>query len=141
MFGSKEDIVFLKMVNHGKAFRKPLEKILDKKYHPKKDSSEISVYLELEGNSFCCLVDDVTTLQASDSTFKTGKIGLLANIPTIFYDIDVYATKKEIERIDDEKQLIANKLVHLKSDIPKPVLWRKIRTNGYGTARNIRLVT
>ena len=136
--GVKNDAVFLKLVNHGKAFREPNEKILAIEKFVYNDSTEINVNIQLTGQQISAIINKNIQLRANDSLFSSGKIGLLADVPTQFHAVQVFAQAEEIKRIEKEKQKYAEELEQIKQNIPSPVVWKKISTKGYGTARNIR---
>ena len=138
ILGFINDTVFIKMVDNAKSFRKPYEEILVKYYFKMKDSCKINVTINLEDEIISASINDKIELKTYNSNYKTGKIGLLADVPAIFHSVKVYADDNEISRISAEKkkEIIEKKL--LTKDIPKPIIWKKINTEGYGAARNIR---
>ncbi|HMP82406.1 MAG TPA: hypothetical protein PKA41_06820 [Verrucomicrobiota bacterium] len=77
-------------------------------------------------------------IETNDDYFPGGKIALLADVPTVFHSVRVTtsraAEKDYLKRkADREKELAA-----LEAANPKMVLWKKIRTPGFGVGRNLR---
>jgi rhamnogalacturonan endolyase len=137
MFGVKNDSVFVKSVNHGRAFRQPNEKVLYQQAYHYVPDNPIEVSIKLEGRDIY-ISNHTLNFSVTDSLFKKGKIGLLADMPTVFHYVNVYAPKVELKRVQTERQKENEELNRLKEEIPRPVVWKKIDTKDYGTARNIR---
>ncbi len=80
----------------------------------------------------------VTALEAEDDAYPAGRIGLLADSPTRFLRVTVTASRDEKERfaraVADQERDIATQ----RARYPQPVVWRKIRTEGFGVGRNLR---
>ena len=75
----------------------------------------------------------------TDSRYGSGKIGLLACSPIRFHGVRVETTAAEEVAYLARKTKQADELHALRASNPRPVLWKKISTPGFGAARAIRL--
>jgi rhamnogalacturonan endolyase len=78
------------------------------------------------------------TLEADDDRFAAGKIALLADAPAYFERIRVSMPAEAHRRFLAKKQSQDAELARLQAANPKPVLWKKIKTYGFGVGRNLR---
>lgn len=77
-------------------------------------------------------------LEAIDSTFRNGSIGLIADSPAQFDDVKVMCSKSQLERLQRLRADLLREENRIASTLPRPTLWRKILTPQYGTDRNLR---
>ena len=94
--------------------------------------------VENSGVQIRAFVDGKLVLEAGDLEIPKGKAGLFGGTPARFQDFRVGASgaqaaiiKERIERRDAELQ-------RLRADNPKPRLWKKFDTPGFGAGRNVR---
>jgi rhamnogalacturonan endolyase len=127
----------LKMVQHATDFHKPLEKILDKKPLPWTPGDDMRLSVSVRGNHLRAQLNDVV-LEADDTTYPQGKIGLTADGPSSFKSVLVSASVEEEHRIQKAILGRANAEKSLQAANPKPVLWKKFATKDFGMARNVR---
>lgn len=161
-FGVDGDQAILKMVRHATAFRKPYEKVLARKncqWEPGRRlvakvtvrgariRAELSLGAEVstgvtgavgETLSTGEKLHNVATLTAEDATYAQGRIALSADAPTMYHRVTVstdVATKRKIDHAIAQRQ---REEAALQQANPKPVVWRKIETDGFGVGRNLR---
>lgn len=137
-FGVMGDTAMIKMVKHGVAFRQPYEKILAMEKYAWDTNFIISAKIKVAGNTIEANLINGPTLSTTDTTYKTGKVGFLADVPTFFHAMEITTSQKEYERIawvvvEREKKENA-----LQASNPKMKVWKKISTEGFGVARNLR---
>ncbi len=129
---------FLKMVRHASGFHKPYEKILAEKTCSWTPGRYLSIQIDVNNNHILARLSNGVVLEADDSTYPLGKIGLMSDVPTRYKNIKVttFAIEKKIlqKRIADREQ----ELHRLQARNPRPVVWRKISTEGFGVGRNLR---
>ena len=147
-FGVDGARAVLKMVQHATAFRQPHEKILAETPYAWTGGEYLTAEITVEGDHIGARMGTGVMLEAEDSTYPSGGIGLTSDVPARFRSVKVTTTYKENRRID--KQLEERKAMEqgLLSQNPKPVVWKKIRTggvlpngkktNGFGVGRNVR---
>ncbi len=138
LFGVEENKVILKMVRHGTGFHKPREKILDQAEYDWQPGKYLTVNISVQADKIHAELDNEIVLQASDSTFQKGKIGLTANVPTKFSAVKVTMTKENKARFEAAREAFDKTEKELQAANPKPVLWKKIETEGFGVGRNLR---
>lgn len=97
-----------------------------------------TVKVENNGPQIRAFVDGKLLLQVNDSEILQGKAGLAANIPTRYENFRVSAPNKVEETI--RKRIAARdaELTRLRAENPKPKLWKKFDTPGFGAGRNVR---
>ena len=137
-FGVEGDQAVLKRVNHGKGFHKPLEKILSRIEHNWKPGDCLTATVKLKGSAIQAQLDNNRIQQAVDSTYDNGKIGLTANVPAKFMHLKVTTTKTNKDNYLNERKASNDLEQRLQSENPKPVVWKKINTEGFGVGRNLR---
>jgi hypothetical protein len=137
-FGFQGNKIILKKVNRGIAYRLANEILLDEKnfFWTPKQYYTAEVYVS--GNQISASLQNGPTLIAQDSTFTSGKIGLMADIPTRYKDVKVTTTQNKFEEYEKVKSGCDKELADLKERNPKMVLWKKIHTDGFGVGRNLR---
>jgi len=83
-------------------------------------------------------VDGKLLVEATDSEILEGKAGLAANIPARYRDFRVLASEtgeREIRRRMAARAAIVSGLREMN---PKPKLWKRFETPGFGAGRNVR---
>jgi hypothetical protein len=95
--------------------------------------------VENQGPSMRAYVDGKLVLEASDTEILKGKAGLSANIPARFQEFRVTAPEKVEREIRRRIAAREAELEQLRKDNPKPKLWKRFDTPGYGAGRNVRL--
>ena len=137
-FGLVENKVVLKMVKHAIGFHQPYEKILSQQNFEWNVNDWITAKISVTGNQIQAQLNDYISSSATDDSYEKGKIGLTANVPTKFDFIKITTTsasEKKYKAQKDEYNTLEEKL---RTANPKPVLWKKIQTSGFGVGRNLR---
>ncbi len=137
-FGVKGDKTILKVVNHATAFHKPDEKILAEKQFDLKAGEFLTATVSINGDSIRAELGNGIILQATDSTFSEGKVGLTADIPTKYSFVKVTSDDEEMKRVRKLIRTRRTKETKLQTSNPKPVVWKKFTTGEYGVGRNLR---
>jgi rhamnogalacturonan endolyase len=94
--------------------------------------------VENDGPRIRAYVDGKLLLEAADSDTLHGRAGISANSPARFTDFVVSAADQASASI---RSAIANRekeLATLRSENPKPKLWKKFPTPKFGAGRNVR---
>ncbi|MBN1183033.1 MAG: hypothetical protein JXB49_12140 [Bacteroidales bacterium] len=137
-FGVKGDTAILKMVKDAKAFRQPYEIVLAKAPYAWKTDSSLTAIIEVHGTDMNCKFIEGPVLTAQDTTFASGKLGFLTDVPTFFQNIEVTCSQKEYNKFIASKNERDKKEKELQAANPQMVLWKKVTTNDFGTGRNLR---
>lgn len=137
-FGIQDDKVLLKIAKYQKGFRKPNETILDSKDFAWNKNKVLKVHISVSGDNIVATLDNEITLKAIDSTYRKGKIGLTAKVPTKFYSVKVTTSENSFHKFKHERSEFNKEEKELQSANPKPKLWKKIKTTGFGVGRNLR---
>src|SRR3990172_3084187 len=108
-FGVDGNKTVLKMVKHGSGFHQPFERILSQTEYQWQPGEPMQAIVKVTGSRIHARLGDGLVLEADDSTYQKGKIGLTANSPTKFMGVKVTtseADKKTYEaaRAEFEKQ-------------------------------------
>jgi len=83
-------------------------------------------------------LDDRIEFRIEDRHLTRGRIGILATGPARFARVEVHAEQQECARLEAEAQAEAAELAAERGRYPRPVLWRKFDTPGFGTGRHLR---
>ena len=131
-FGVRSNKAFLKKVNHAKSFHTLDETILAEANFNFNPGEIIIVSIIVNGNKISAKVNESLTLNAEDSTFPKGKIGLLADIPTYYYSVKVTAKEDSYDDFLKKKSSYEKEIQELRKENPKPVIWKKIMLGDFG---------
>jgi len=137
-FGVKEDKACLMLLNNGSGFRKSTVTILAEKPYAYQPGAELTATVKMTGSHFRCELPGGLVLEANDSTFPEGRIGLMADVPTRFTKVVVTMTPDEKARIEKRISEREQEETKLQAANPKMVVWKKLSTSGFGTGRNVR---
>jgi hypothetical protein len=94
--------------------------------------------VENEGPKIRAYVDGKLLIEASDGEILKGKAGISAAIPGRFTDFRVAASDAAEKAIKERIARREAELARLRSDNPKPKLWKKFDITNYGAGRNAR---
>jgi len=137
-FGMDRDRVVLKMVRHATDFHKPYEKNLAEKEFSWETGRYYTAVVELLGERIKASIEGGPVLEAVDATYPRGKFGLSSDVPARYSYVKVITTAKEKKRIEQEKARGEAELAKLRAANPKPVVWKRIKTENFGVGRNLR---
>jgi rhamnogalacturonan endolyase len=117
------------------------------------DDEEQTVLAEADSRLSCDAYHDVTIsvsnsrllvsvnetqLVAESSLYQNGLVGFAANAPVRFGPIEVYMEDKQHEQLRQQFVSKERVLTEKRAGLPRPKLWRKISTPGYGAGKSIR---
>jgi rhamnogalacturonan endolyase len=136
--GVDESRVVLKMVRHATAYHRPDEKILAEKNCSWTPGRYLNVQIDVQNDHIQAQFNNGIVLEAKDATYPLGKIGLMSDVPTRYKNIKVTATTEETELLQKRIADREEELRRLEAANPRPVVWRKIDTEGFGVGRNLR---
>lgn len=94
--------------------------------------------VENSGPKIRAYIDGKVVLEVNDNEILKGKSGVTANVPARFQEFRVTASDEGERAI---RQRIARReaeLERLREQNPKPLLWKKFETPGFGAGRNVR---
>ncbi len=94
--------------------------------------------VENEGARIRAFIDGRLVLEASDSGILKGRIGLTSNIPARFTAVRVSASPAITDAIAQRIAKREAELAELRAQNPRPKLWKKFETPGFGAGRNAR---
>lgn len=94
--------------------------------------------VENDGPKIRAYIDGKLILEASDNEVLAGRIGLTANVPARYRQVRVSAPDAVIASIRQTIRKREAELESLQAANPKPKLWKKFGTPGYGAGRNVR---
>jgi hypothetical protein len=135
--GVKGDSLILKMVDDATGFHQPYEEILGSALLKWDPEELLTLNVKVEGNKISCSIKDIT-IDAVDDTYPKGKIGLLADIPTKFHQIEVKTSADELLKLKTSRGNYARELEGIRESVPGMKVWKKINTTGFGVGRNLR---
>lgn len=95
--------------------------------------------VETEGTSIRCLIDGREIFKVTNNRYQSGKVGLFATSPTAFHEVRVTASPKAFNEYQKKYAEQESELKMLRDSNPRPMIWKKIKTNGFGAARALRI--
>ena len=137
-FGIQDNQAMLKMVRHGTGFHQPHEIILDKAEFNWQIGDLLKAVVDVQGAHIQAILNDQVILIAADTTYSIGKVGFLSNAPARFTRIQVTTSENSFKAFHKRRLAYDAEEKRLQANNPKPVVWKKIRTEGFGVGRNIR---
>lgn len=137
-FGVEGDRAVLKRLRHGRAFREPNEETLTAAPFRWSPGATLEAEVRVSGPELRASFGNGPTLTARDAMFPKGKIALTADVPTRFTEVRVTATPEASRRIEALRGDREQAQARLQERNPKPVVWKKIGTDGFGVGRNLR---
>ena len=137
-FGVEHNKVILKMAQYAVGFHKPCEKILSQAKYDWKPGDFLTADISVSADHIRATLNGDVTLEATDSTYSKGKIGFTANVPTKFSAVKLTTTKQNLQKYKTQRHAFIAVENKLQAANPKPVLWKKIQTEGFGVGRNLR---
>ncbi|HAM08814.1 MAG: hypothetical protein A2X05_14920 [Bacteroidetes bacterium GWE2_41_25] len=140
LFGlDKDNKVTLRYRDGEKDFRKDGWHELARGSYPTDPMKSYKMQVETAGAKIRCLIDGKEIFNVTDSRYSGGKAGLFATSPVFFHDVRVTTSKRAKDEYLAEKSALAAQLKALQAENPKPMVWKKISTKGFGAARAMRL--
>ncbi len=94
--------------------------------------------VENQGPHIRAYVDGKLLIEAADSEILKGRVGITANIPARFTDVRVSVSEQTARLIRQRVAQREEELARLRAENPKPKLWKKFETPGFGAGRNVR---
>ena len=137
-FGVVGDKAVLKMVRHAVGFHKPYEKIFSEAECKWQPGDVLTVEVSVQADRISARLNGGLLLRAMDSEYQKGKIGFTANVPTKFFAVEVTTTQENKIRYKTARDKINELEKELQANNPRPVIWKKISTEGFGVGRNLR---
>jgi len=127
----------IKRVNHATAFHKPDEKIFAEAPANWQPGDTLPIVIEARGSMLKASVNGLS-LEAEDTMFQGGKVGLTADNPALFHTITIQTSAQEVTRINKEVAARQAEEAALQAANPKLKLVKKIDLKDFGVGRNIR---
>lgn len=137
-FGFHDNDVVIKMRRHGTGYRQPYENTLASQPCDWTEGQTYTATVKVNGPQIHSEIEGLVTLEATDETFANGKIALQADDPTHFHSVRVTAEPDAIEQFNIHREKNERELDELREANPKPMLWKKFSTEGFGVGRNLR---
>jgi rhamnogalacturonan endolyase len=137
-FGVRGQKAILKMVRHATAYHRPYEVVLAEKACPWTAGKYLAAQVDANDSHIRAQLSNGVVLEAEDKTFGQGKIGLMSDVPTRYKNVAVMATPEDKERFTERAAARERELADLQAANPRPVLWKKAATDGFGVGRNLR---
>lgn len=94
--------------------------------------------IENQGGHIRAYIDGKHVLEAEDEKLTRGKVGLSANMPACFQDFRVEVSEPARSAITGRIRRRQQELAALQEENPKPRLWKKFETPGFGAGSNVR---
>ena len=137
-FGVEGGKASLRMVRHETAFRQPYENTLAEAPYPVVLGKFVNAVVGVEGKSIHASIEGGPSLSATDDTYAAGKIGLVADVETLYQHVRVTAGAEPAQKVTAAIADRERDEAQLQAANPKPVLWKRIKTENFGAGRNLR---
>jgi len=132
------DKIQLRRIEHELKFHAANWTILDSKDFKYNCDNYYHFKVEIFGSRIKAYVNNQPVFDLYDETFKSGKVGFMANVPVRYKYIKVYTTPEIKRSFLEKKRKGTEELNALREKYPKPKLWKKINTPNFGAGRALR---
>jgi rhamnogalacturonan endolyase len=137
-FGVVGPQAVLKLVRDATAYHKAYEKILAQQAFSWKPGELLRATVEVAGSRISARFENGPALQADDTTFSEGRVGLTSDVPVSYYRVTVTASPQEAQRLQVALGERNRQLTALRAANPRMKLWKKFEVGDYGVGRNLR---
>lgn len=137
-FGLEGEKLRLLKVRHASALHRPDETVLAEAPFEWNPSEYLAATVSVSGSSIRAGVENGPTLEATDATYPRGRIAPLADGPGYFSSVRVAMPEGAHAAFTADVAAREAGLSRLQQANPKPVVWKKISTMGFGVGRNLR---
>ena len=114
------------------------KRVLAENRWPVEFASYHTLRIEVRGSAIRALLDGKPLFEAEDAELSRGRIGLLATGPARFARVEADIDEAERARLEADARREAGELEAASALQPRPRLWRKIDTPGFGAGRHVR---
>ena len=114
------------------------ERILSTFGYPFDVDRYYKIRVECVGPQITVYLDGQKVMEAQEPKYQLGKVGFFAQIPAYFAAPRVTTSAVGKAAADARQAAWDAEEKALRDSLPKPVLWKKIATPGFGTDRNLR---
>jgi len=137
-FGIMDSMAYISIFKHSYFFNSLFETRLAEKPFGLNPGQVLTASVTVKDNSIKVMLNDDLKLEATDDTYKTGKIGLVSNARAKYYGVDIAIPAREMALVENKNAKYRIESLKLQEANPKMILWKKINTEGFGTGRNVR---
>lgn len=137
-FGVRDSMAYISKFRHSETFNVLKETRLAEQSFVFTKGETLTAIVNVTGNRIIATLNGKIRLEASDDTYKTGKIGLVSNVRAKYYSVEVVSSKSEIEFTRGKNEKYYLESLRLQQSNPAMVVWKKISTEGFGVGRNVR---
>ena len=137
-FGIKNSKVYISLFNEHSSNINENEKILTEQPFTFTPGQILIAEVIVNGNSIEAKLNNDITLKVTDNTYPKGKIGLVSNARACYKSVEVLTTKTDKALYEKSKTGYEQEALKLQAANPKMVVWKKIKTEGFGVGRNLR---
>jgi len=137
-FGIKDSLAYISLFNHAKSFNTLNETILVSQPFVYTGEQDLHATVIVIGNSITATLNDDLEFRITDNTYSCGKIGLVSNSKAEYKFVEVLTSKNENLNLMNKKSMYELESRKLQDSNPGMVVWKKIKTAGFGVGRNLR---
>lgn len=137
-FGVARGRTVLTQVNHGSGVRTATVDMLAEAEIAWSPGRPLTARVTAEQDRIRAWIDDRLVADVRDATFPLGRIALLADGPAWFLRVQVTASSVAAAAIEAAIAARAATERRLQDANPRPVVWKRIATPGFGTSRQVR---
>jgi hypothetical protein len=137
-FGIKDSVAYISIFNHAKNQNSLSEVILAQKPYVYMSENDLTAVVTVEGNKIKARLNNEIDLEATDNTYSEGKIGLVSNVKAKYKLVEVLTDGDEVEYLETKNQFYNDEALKLQASNPGMIVWKKIKTAGFGVGRNLR---
>ena len=137
-FGIKDSIAYISKFNHSVNFNSLRETILTSQPFAFNPEDDLTAVITVVGNAINAKLNKSVNLKVFDDSYPSGKVGLVSNARAKYNFVEVSTSAVMAEEIESKNAVYALENQKLQDANPKMVVWKKIKTSGFGVGRNLR---
>ncbi len=128
----------LRLVNHASSFRTANITKLGSKAFEWQSGQKLKAKVTMDGDRIVAGLNGQDLFDVRDATWTQGRVALMSDVPTVYHRVRVTAKPAAHKATMRAIRARERKEERLQAANPKLKLWKKIKTHGFGTSRNLR---
>jgi hypothetical protein len=138
-FGIEGNTVTLKHIQQAVTPLRPIERILDIRPLVYTPGERIHATVTLRRNKVSTILNDTIRMYAEDLPLRSGRIGLISDLPAKFHSVEVKVLKGEQRKIARRKRQLQRRIDLNLGDHPAMVKWKHFDIADIASNQNLRL--
>jgi rhamnogalacturonan endolyase len=138
-FGTEGNTVILKHIQQLVTPLRPIERILVHRPLVWTPGEKMHAMVTIRRNKISTILNDTIRMFVEGEQVRSGKIGLISDLPAEFERVEVKMLKGELRKLTRKKRQLNRKQELYLDGHPKMVRWKTFDISDFGTNQNVRI--